>query len=49
MCQGLLTDSICGIVRGDAPQFDSTSSPTTCTWELFLDRKANFNGAMRLN
>ena len=37
------------IVRGDAPQLDSTRTPWTEAVEEMPDRRAAFRGAIRLN
>ena len=48
-CQGLVAADIGGMVRGEAPQLDSTSFPLTETGAAMRDLSAAFRGAMPLN
>lgn len=49
-CHGSVAADIGGIVSGDAPQLDSTSSPWMWTWEeVLVDLKAALRGAIWLN
>lgn len=48
MCQGSLAAAIGEIVKGDAPQFDSTRMPWVVTGATMPDLSAAFRGAMLL-
>lgn len=49
-CQGSVAADIGGMVSGDAPQLDSTSSPWMWTWEeALVGLRAALSGAIWLN
>lgn len=48
-CQGSVAADIGGMVKGEAPQLDSTRSPWMKAWEEFFDLKAVLRGEIPLN